>query len=106
MMRWWDRARSWASLACGAGLSLVACSGEANVCGGGECDVRVATWWASRGEYAPFGILERSLLATSPFEAVLAHRDVTKVDHTHWIEQQLDPETAAPERVDVFSANN
>lgn len=74
-----------------------------------ECErasqVKVAAWWATRGEYAPFDILERSLRSWTQNDASLAHSHQTKDEHMGWIEDQLDPQNRAPEPVDTFAAN-
>lgn len=99
--------------ACALGLCL-ACSGEAasEPCAEGvacraDGQVLVATWWGTRGElFSPFAILQESLRRRNPLEASLAHRLQSKVDHTRWVEEQLDPLNPAPLPLDVFSANN
>ena len=98
--------------ACAVTLSLLGCGAEAEPCTDGEpCqlegEVQVATWWGTRGElYIPFDILKQSLRRTTGLEANLAHRLLTKDDHTGWVEQQLAPGNDAPAPLDVFSANN
>lgn len=91
-------------------LGLASCAGEPASCAVEGCEtageVRVATWWARRGEYAPFDILKQGMRRSTRLETRLAHTLQTKGEHLAWIEEQLDPATESPKPVDVFSANN
>jgi hypothetical protein len=93
-------------------VAVAGCSADAATCREGEpCDldgqVQVATWWGTRGElFTPFDILKQSLQRTTNLEAKLAHRLLTKDEHTRWVAEQLDPLTTTHAPLDVFSANN
>ena len=102
--------RRW-TLAAALGL-LFGCSADGEPCSTGEScelagEVRVATWWATRGELlAPFDILKASLRRSTGLEVALTHRFQSKDEHTDWVEKQLDPNNFFPDPLDVFSANN
>jgi glucose/mannose transport system substrate-binding protein len=92
-------------------LGVFGCGVGGQACEGGEAcgrdgSLEVATWWGTPGElYASFDILKQSYRRDTHQEVELAHPFEDKGKHTDWIEDELNA-TAAPEPLDVFSANN
>jgi ABC-type glycerol-3-phosphate transport system substrate-binding protein len=94
-------AAGWRSVTLSVSLGLAACGD------GSAGDVSLATWWARRGEFTrPFETLKQGLREESGLEVQLAHKLQSKYYHMLWIDEQLNPATASPERLDVFAANN